>query len=69
MSIKGLAAIVDKYPSWELTPFWLRMIGKPRWRAFIYGTGKFAYIHVKPEITTIRGIDRSPSPFWRSKAQ
>lgn len=61
----GLAALLDQSPYWFKSPWYLRLIGKPKFRSWMYVKGEWVYSSTKP-VVSYGGINRTSKPMWRT---
>jgi hypothetical protein len=55
---------------WVETPFWLRWLGKPKWRRHRpqdHISGSAPYWLYLDQLPSPGGIDRSSAPYWKTR--
>jgi len=67
IAMMGLAVIADANPTWEMTPIFTRILGRPKFRYWRYATSEWVYAHTRPEPRSYGGIDAVSNPYWRNR--
>jgi hypothetical protein len=61
----GLYRIIQGWKHWHRTPWFLRLIGKPEFRAWVNSEGGGFWMYEK-EMPSTGGINRDAPVYWRN---